>query len=84
MIRTLEKPLPFSSRDDARWKAVVSRDASFEGQFYIAVKTTGIYCRPSCPARPHRRNVIFSAGPADAEASGFRACKRCRPKELRS
>ena len=46
MIRTLEKPLPLSSRDDVRWKAVVSRDASFEGQFYIAVKTTGVYCRP--------------------------------------
>ena len=50
MIRTLEKPLPASSRDQARWEAFVARDASFEGQFYIAVKTTGVYCRPSCAA----------------------------------
>ena len=60
MIRTLEKPLPASSRDEARWEAFVARDASFEGQFYIAVKTTGVYCRPGCPARlPKRANVRF-------------------------
>jgi AraC family transcriptional regulator of adaptative response/methylated-DNA-[protein]-cysteine methyltransferase len=82
MIRTLEKPLPLSSRDDARWKAVVSRDASFEGQFYIAVKTTGIYCRPGCPARlPKRANVRFFDTRDEAERAGFRPCKRCKPDQ---
>src|SRR6476659_932341 len=82
MIRTLEKKLPVSSRDDARWGAVVARDASFAGQFYIAVKTTGVYCRPGCPARlPKRANVRFYDTRADAEAAGFRACKRCKPEQ---
>ncbi|MFZ1070905.1 MAG: bifunctional DNA-binding transcriptional regulator/O6-methylguanine-DNA methyltransferase Ada [Methyloceanibacter sp.] len=82
MIRTLEKPLPLSFRDDARWKAVVSRDASFEGQFYIAVKTTGIYCRPGCPARlPKRANVRFFDTRDEAERAGFRPCKRCKPDQ---
>ena len=82
MIRTLEKKLPVSSRDDARWGAVVARDASFAGQFYIAVKTTGVYCRPGCPARlPKRANVRFYDTRADAEAAGFRACKRCKAEQ---
>jgi AraC family transcriptional regulator of adaptative response/methylated-DNA-[protein]-cysteine methyltransferase len=80
MIRTLEKPLPASSRDEDRWEAVVARDASFEGQFYIAVKTTGIYCRPGCPARlPKRANVRFFDTRDEAERAGFRPCKRCKP-----
>ena len=82
MIRTLEKKLPLSSRDDARWEAVVSRDASFEGQFYIAVKTTGVYCRPGCPARlPKRANVRFFDTRDEAERAGFRPCKRCKPDQ---
>jgi AraC family transcriptional regulator of adaptative response/methylated-DNA-[protein]-cysteine methyltransferase len=61
---------------------VVARDASFAGQFYIAVKTTGVYCRPGCPARlPKRANVRFYDTRADAEAAGFRACKRCKPEQ---
>ena len=80
MIRTLEKPLSISSRDEDRWEAVVARDSSFEGQFYIAVRTTGIYCRPGCPARlPKRANVRFFDTRADAERAGFRPCKRCKP-----
>ena len=80
MIHTLEKPLPISSRDEDRWEAVVARDSSFEGQFYIAVRTTGIYCRPGCPARlPKRANVRFFDTRADAERAGFRPCKRCKP-----
>ncbi|HET7529499.1 MAG TPA: AlkA N-terminal domain-containing protein [Mycobacteriales bacterium] len=62
------------------YKAVSSRDARFDGRFVTAVRTTGIYCRPSCPAQtPRRENVTFFARPAAAAAAGYRACKRCRP-----
>lgn len=68
--------------DEARWAAVVSRDSEADGQFFYSVKTTGVYCRPSCAARlANRRNVAFHLTPADAEAAGFRPCKRCRPTE---
>jgi len=67
---------------DECWEAVVNQDASYDGQFVVAVKTTGIYCRPSCTARtPNRENVDFYPVPATAEANGYRACKRCHPKE---
>jgi len=60
--------------------AVSARDARFDGWFVVAVTSTGIYCRPSCPARtPRREHVRFLPGPAAAQRSGFRACKRCRP-----
>jgi AraC family transcriptional regulator of adaptative response/methylated-DNA-[protein]-cysteine methyltransferase len=73
------KSLAFTE-DDPRWKAVTTRDASADGGFVYAVKTTGIYCRPSCPSRaPNRQNVGFFTTPAEAEAAGFRACLRCRP-----
>ncbi|MFC9518642.1 AlkA N-terminal domain-containing protein [Nocardiaceae bacterium NPDC056970] len=66
--------------DDGRYEAVCSRDARFDGEFFFAVSTTGIYCRPSCPATtPKRRNVRFYATAAAAQGSGFRACRRCRP-----
>ncbi len=66
--------------DDQRYRAVHSRDARFDGVFYTAVRTTGIYCRPSCPAvTPKRVNVRFFPTAAAAQESGFRACKRCRP-----
>lgn len=69
-----------ASEDDARWDAVMRRDASRDGTFVYAVTTTGIFCRPSCPARrPSRGNVRFFATPAVAEKAGFRACKRCSP-----
>ena len=80
MIRTQQKPRPASARDDARWEAVVARDASFDGQFYYSVATTGVYCRPSCAARLAKRsNVSFHDTAADAERAGFRPCKRCKP-----
>ncbi len=66
--------------DDARWAAVVARDLAADGTFVLGVKTTGIYCRPTCPARrPKRENVAFYPDPAAARAAGFRACKRCEP-----
>lgn len=66
--------------DDAKWQAVVQKDRSADGQFYYSVKTTGVYCLPSCPARTAlRKNVAFYDSSEEAEAAGFRACKRCRP-----
>ena len=62
------------------WQQVLARDASADGQFVYAVKSTGIYCKPSCPSRrPERKNVSFFPAPAQAEAAGFRACLRCEP-----
>jgi len=76
----LQPCLDDGATDDARWAAVLRRDVDFDGRFYYAVVTTGIYCRPSCPAkRPMRANVRFHTSPASAEAAGFRACKRCKP-----
>ena len=84
MRHTLPTPtLPRSSAptlDEARWAAVVARDGAFDGHFYYSVETTGIYCRPSCAARrPKRAHVRFHDTAAEAEAAGFRACKRCKP-----
>ena len=63
------------------WEAVLARDANQDGQFFFAVSTTGVYCRPSCPAkRPRRQNVAFYRRPEDAEKAGYRACLRCKPK----
>src|SRR4029079_14592279 len=62
------------------YRAVKSRDRRFDGVFYTAVRTTGIYCRPSCPARtPAFQNVTFHPSAASAQAAGYRACKRCLP-----
>ncbi|HWM88291.1 MAG TPA: AlkA N-terminal domain-containing protein [Kofleriaceae bacterium] len=67
--------------EDMCYQAMKSRDARFDGRFFVAVLTTGIYCRPICPARtPLRRNVRFFACAAAAEAAGFRPCRRCRPE----
>ncbi|QKV97405.1 DNA-3-methyladenine glycosylase 2 family protein [Streptomyces sp. NA02950] len=66
--------------DDGRYEAVRGRDARFDGEFFFAVATTGIYCRPSCPATtPRRKNVRFFPTAAAAQGGGFRACRRCRP-----
>jgi len=71
--------------DDEKWNAVLARDATKDGAFVSAVRSTGIYCRPSCPARkPAREQVLFFPGPEEAKRSGFRACKRCRPREAGS
>jgi AraC family transcriptional regulator of adaptative response/methylated-DNA-[protein]-cysteine methyltransferase len=67
------------------WNAVVARDASRDGSFVFAVKSTGIYCRPSCPARrPRPEQVSFFQVPEAAEREGFRACKRCHPRSARA
>jgi AraC family transcriptional regulator, regulatory protein of adaptative response / methylated-DNA-[protein]-cysteine methyltransferase len=67
---------------DPRWPAILARDPNLDGKFVIAVTTTGIFCRPTCSARrPKPQNVIFYDTCQDAERAGFRACKRCRPKE---
>lgn len=66
---------------DACYQAILTRDARFDGQFFTCVITTGIYCRPVCPARPPKRpNVRFVASAAAAHAAGFRPCLRCRPE----
>ncbi|WUH94806.1 helix-turn-helix domain-containing protein [Streptomyces sp. NBC_00433] len=66
--------------EDSRYEAVRSRDARFDGAFFFAVSSTGIYCRPSCPAvTPKRANVSFFPTAAAAQGAGFRACRRCRP-----
>ena len=68
---------------DKRWEAVVARDATQDGQFFFGVSSTGVYCRPSCPARrPRRENVTFFRQPEEAERAGYRACLRCRPKAI--
>ena len=68
--------------DEQRWAVVVRRDASMDGAFFYSVRTTGVYCRPACPARlPRRENVAFHSTREEAERAGFRPCKRCRPTE---
>lgn len=75
----METPPPLDQ--DACYRAVVTRDVRFDGRFFGCVKTTGIYCRPVCPARtPKRGNMTFVATAAAAEEAGFRACLRCRPE----
>lgn len=69
---------------DVMYRALVERDTDYDGLFVVAVKTTGIFCRPTCPARkPRRENVEFFARTHHALAAGYRACKRCRPLEPR-
>jgi AraC family transcriptional regulator, regulatory protein of adaptative response / DNA-3-methyladenine glycosylase II len=66
---------------DACYRAVRARDARFDGRFFVAVRTTGIYCRPICPARcPKLDNIVFHASAASAQEAGFRPCLRCRPE----
>lgn len=68
---------------DPRWEKIVTRDPDADGSFVYSVRTTGVYCRPSCAARLARReNVAFHASCQDAEQAGFRPCKRCKPNEL--
>ena len=68
--------------DEMRWQAVAARDATMDGQFFYAVRSTGIYCRPSCPSRrPRREQVQFFGQAGEAEQAGFRACRRCRPRD---
>jgi AraC family transcriptional regulator of adaptative response/methylated-DNA-[protein]-cysteine methyltransferase len=69
------------STEDENWRAVVARERSADGAFVYAVRSTGIYCRPSCPSRKPRRSLVeFFDTPAAAERAGFRACRRCHPR----
>ncbi|MEK6304363.1 MAG: bifunctional DNA-binding transcriptional regulator/O6-methylguanine-DNA methyltransferase Ada [Acidobacteriota bacterium] len=71
--------------EEARWQAVLTRDKRFDGAFVFAVRSTGIYCRPSCPSRrPRRAQVTFFPLPEAAEGAGFRSCLRCRPRDAAS
>jgi AraC family transcriptional regulator, regulatory protein of adaptative response / methylated-DNA-[protein]-cysteine methyltransferase len=85
MTQTLRKPKRGGrarTSDNRRWAAVLARDRASDGTFYYAVTSTGVYCRPSCPARrPKREHVRFFATCADAEAAGYRACRRCNPMQ---
>lgn len=67
-------------KDDTYYQAMLSRDPRFDGKFFIGVKTTGIYCRPICPAKPKRENVEFFPDHLSAEKAGYRPCMRCRPE----
>jgi methylphosphotriester-DNA--protein-cysteine methyltransferase len=65
------------------WQATLQRDRRADGSFVFAVRSTRVYCRPSCPARrPLRQNAVFFRSPQEAENRGFRPCRRCRPKDL--
>lgn len=87
LMRTEKRPAAQagSKEEESRalfYAAICRRDAAFDGLFYTGVLTTGIYCRPSCPARtPKLENVRFFAAPEEAEAAGLRACLRCKPKD---
>ena len=75
-------PRTHTTTADPRWTAVLTRDRQADGTFFYSVKTTGVYCRPSCASRrANPNNVAFHATQADAERAGFRPCKRCRPGE---
>jgi AraC family transcriptional regulator, regulatory protein of adaptative response / methylated-DNA-[protein]-cysteine methyltransferase len=79
--KATDRPIGFLN-DDARWETVRRRDPAADGAFYYSVRTTGVYCRPSCAARLARReNVAFHLSCEDAERAGFRPCQRCRPNE---
>lgn len=80
-VRRYTAPMISTALDDSRYRAVLARDARFDGQFFVAVLTTGIFCRSVCTARkPLRRNVAFYPSAAAAFSAGFRPCLRCRPE----
>lgn len=82
MKKTRSAPTVPASTDDHRWEAVRRRDVLADGQFFYSVRTTGVYCRPSCASRIARReNVAFHETREAAERAGFRPCKRCRPDQ---
>ena len=80
-LHSLDMDMVHDDPEDGRWDAFVRRDPGADGQFVVAVETTCIYCRPTCPARrPLRKNVRFLPDAATAERQGYRACKRCKPQ----
>src|SRR5688500_6143040 len=81
-MRTSRAAQAAVTQDDLRWAAVGARDARADGRFFYSVKTTGVYCRPSCAARlPRPENVEFYATLREAESAGYRPCKRCKPEQ---
>jgi methylphosphotriester-DNA--protein-cysteine methyltransferase len=75
------RPAASRPKSATMWAAFLARDRRWDGRFVAAVRTTGVFCRPSCTCRrPLRRNVRFFATPSDALRAGFRPCKRCRPE----
>jgi AraC family transcriptional regulator of adaptative response/methylated-DNA-[protein]-cysteine methyltransferase len=81
-MNTKAETLAMATVSDPRWAAVAARDPQADGSFFYSVRTTGVYCRPSCPGRLARpENVAFHATAADAQRAGFRACLRCKPGE---
>ena len=81
-MNTARIDLPYQS-DESRWQAVAERDARADGAFFFAVRTTGVFCRPSCASRaPRRENVSFFTTTDEAAAAGYRPCKRCQPTSL--
>jgi AraC family transcriptional regulator, regulatory protein of adaptative response / methylated-DNA-[protein]-cysteine methyltransferase len=81
-LPTLAFATPILPDGETCWQAVQRRDRAYNGRFWFSVRTTGVYCLPSCAARaPLRQNVAFHASPDAAEAAGFRACKRCKPQD---
>jgi AraC family transcriptional regulator of adaptative response/methylated-DNA-[protein]-cysteine methyltransferase len=83
-ILTMPEATEMTPRIETRWwQAVLDRDGSQDGRFVFGVSSTGVYCRPSCPARrPRRENVTFFRRPDEAEKAGYRACLRCRPRAI--
>src|ERR1700683_4049353 len=83
MERKRMRPRTERHRVEDYWQAVQTRDRGADGAFVYAVRSTGIYCRPSCPSRkPGREQVVFFPLPEAAEQKGFRACQRCRPRAV--
>ncbi len=75
--------IPMQTELHNKWQQVLARDARQDGRFVFAVRTTGVFCRPSCPSRrPRRDSVEFFAGPREAERAGYRACLRCKPTQI--
>src|SRR5215472_5580748 len=81
-ILSLDSETVMATQPETKWwNAVLARDSGYDGEFFFAVSSTGVYCRPSCPAkRPKRQNVAFFRRPEEAEQAGYRACLRCRPR----
>jgi AraC family transcriptional regulator of adaptative response/methylated-DNA-[protein]-cysteine methyltransferase len=78
--RVKDKTEAHPTATDPRWQRVLTRDKTADGVFWYSVATTGVYCRPSCPSRTaNPKNVDLHGTLADAKATGFRACKRCKP-----
>ena len=82
---TMTKPSPANLDPEQLWDAVMSRDRTFDGRFVYAVRSTGVYCRPTCPSRrPRQEQVCYFPAPEEARSAGYRACRRCLPDRYRT